>query len=183
MRKRAAAKRKPAKAKGKARPRAVKRVSAVPEAYGAITPELVVRSAGQAIDFYKRAFGARELMRMGSPDGKVMHAELKLGGRIVFVVDEFPEWGPGPRAPQTLGGTSGSIHMYVPNVDAAMKRAADAGATVKMPAADMFWGDRFGKIVDPFGHEWGLATHKEDVTPAQARKRGEAFMKQSMPNA
>jgi uncharacterized glyoxalase superfamily protein PhnB len=177
MKKRAGAKKKPAKAKGQAK--AVKRAAPVPAAYGSITPQLTVRGAAEAIDFYKRAFGATEADVMEGPDGKVMHAELKLGGRIFFVVDEFPDWGPGPRAPQTLGGTTGSLHVYVPNVDAAVKRAVDAGATIKMPVADMFWGDRYGKVSDPFGHEWGLATHKEDLTPAQARKRGEEFMKQS----
>jgi PhnB protein len=181
MKKRAAARKKPARAKAKGTAKAPRRVAAVPEAYGAITPQLTVRGAAEAIDFYKRAFGARELMRMAAPDGKVMHAELKMGGRIFFVVDEMPEWGPGPRAPQTLGGVTGSLHVYVPNVDAAVRRAVDAGATVKMPVADMFWGDRFGKVADPFGHEWGLATHTEDVTPAEARRRGEAFMKQQSP--
>lgn len=151
------------------------RVQAVPEGYGSVTPQLTVRGADQAIDFYKRALGARLLMRMPGPDGKsVMHAELKIGDAIVFLADEFPD--AGTRSPQALGGATGSLHVYVPDVDRAFKRAVAAGAQVKMPVADMFWGDRYGKIVDPFGHEWGLATHKEDLTPREQKKRAAAFM-------
>jgi uncharacterized glyoxalase superfamily protein PhnB len=153
-----------------------KKVSRVPAGMGTITPQLAVKNAAEAIDFYKRALGAREVMRMGSPDGKIMHAELKVSGSIFFLSDEFPEMG--CRSPQSLGGSTSSFHVFVPNVDAAFKRAVDAGAQARMPVADMFWGDRYGKVVDPYGHEWGLATHKEDLTPAQLRKRAEEFFKQ-----
>ena len=168
--------------KASRRPKAAaKRVKPVPDGFRTVTPQLTVQDAARAIDFYKRALGARELMRMASPDGKVMHAELRIGDSIVFLTDEFPDMG--SRSPQSLGGATGSFHVYVPNVDAAFKRAVDAGARVKMPVADMFWGDRFGQVVDPFGHEWGLATHKEDVTPAQTRKRAEAHFRQAGPHA
>ncbi|MBI4014086.1 MAG: VOC family protein [Candidatus Rokubacteria bacterium] len=171
----ARAKRKPA-AKTAAKKAAKARVSPIPRGYHTVTPQLTVRGAVEAIGFYKRAFGARELMRMAAPDGKVMHAELRIGDSVFFLGDEFPETG--CRSPQTLGGATGALHVYVRNVDAAVKQAADAGAQVTMPVADMFWGDRYGKVRDPFGHEWGLATHKEDLTPAQQRRRGDEFMKQ-----
>jgi PhnB protein len=176
------AKRKPAAkatrkaAKKAAKKSATKRVSPIPRGYGTVTPQLTVRGAAEAIDFYKRAFGARELMRMLSPDGTVMHAELRIGDSVFFLGDESPDMG--GRSPQTLGGATGSLHVYVRNVDAAVKRAVDAGAQVAMAVADMFWGDRYGKLRDPFGHEWGLATHTEDLTPAQQRKRAEEYAKQ-----
>ena len=154
-----------------------KRTKAIPEGYHTITPHLSVRGAARAIEFYKRAFGAKEQMRMPGPDGKsVMHAELKIGDSIVFLNDEVP--GMGCRSPQSLGGTSGALHLYVEDVDGAFNRAVAAGAQVRMPVSDMFWGDRYGKIIDPFGHEWGIGTHKEDLTPEEIRKRGEAFFKQ-----
>ncbi len=152
-----------------------KRVKPIPDGYHTVTPYLIVRNADRAIDFYKRAFGARELMRMPGPDGKVMHAELKIGDSIVFLSDEFPERG--HHSPESLGGTGGSIFLYVRDVDAAFKRAIDAGARVVMPLADMFWGDRYGQLADPFGHEWGLGTHKEDLTPREIARRQEAFVK------
>ncbi len=156
---------------------APKRVSPTPASFHTITPQLTVRDAAQAIDFYKRAFGAREVMRMASPDGKVMHAELKIGDSLFFLGDEFPE--SGCRSPQSLGGTSGSLHVYVPNVDATFKRAVDAGAQARMPVSDMFWGDRYAKVADPCGHEWGLPTNKEDPTPTQQKKRAEEFSKRA----
>jgi len=147
----------------------------IPDGYRTVTPYLTVRNAADAIEFYTRAFGAQEVERMSGPDNKsIMHAELKIGDSIVMLSDEFPQGG--TRAPQSLGGSTGSLFLYVPDVDAAFKRALDAGATVAMPLADMFWGDRFGKVSDPFGHVWGLATHKEDVTPEEMKKRGQAFM-------
>jgi PhnB protein len=175
--------------KSRARPRAKKvspsrakttkrRVPAVPSGYGTITPQLTVREATAALDFYKRAFGARELMRMPGPGGKIMHAELKIGDSVFFVNDEFPDMGPGPRAPQSLGGSTGVLHVYVRDVDTAFRQAVDAGAQVRMPVADMFWGDRYGKVADPFGHEWGLATHKEDLSPAEQKRRADAFARQ-----
>ena len=154
-----------------------KRAKAIPEGYHAITPHLTVRGAAQAIEFYKRAFGAKVRMRMPGPDGKsIMHAELKIGDSIVFLNDEIPDMG--CHSPQSLGGTASGLFLYVKNVDAAFNRAVAAGAKVQMPVSDMFWGDRYGKVIDPFGHEWGMATHKEDLTPSQIRKRGETFFAQ-----
>ncbi|MGH7411004.1 MAG: VOC family protein [Candidatus Methylomirabilis sp.] len=154
-----------------------KRAKAIPEGYHTITPHLTVRGAAQAIEFYKRAFGAKVRMRMPGPDGKtIMHAELKIGDSIVFLNDEFPDMG--CRSPQSLGGTASGLFLYVRNVDAAFNRAVAAGAKVQMPVSDMFWGDRYGKVIDPLGHEWGIGTHKEDLTPSQIRKRGEAFFAQ-----
>ena len=150
-------------------------VKPIPDGYRTVTPYLTLQDAARAIEFYKRAFGAHETGRMTGPDGKsVMHAELRIGDSLVMLSDEFPEMG--ARSPQSLGGTTASIFLYVPDVDAAFKRAVDAGARAIMPPADMFWGDRFGKLVDPFGHEWAMATHKEDLSPEEIRQRGAAAM-------
>jgi PhnB protein len=147
----------------------------IPDGYRTVTPYITVKGAAEAIDFYTRAFGAQEGERMTDPDGKrVMHAEIKIGDSHVMLSDEFPEMG--PRSPQTLGGTTTSIFLYVPDVDTAFKRAVDAGAKAIMAPTDMFWGDRFGKLADPFGHEWAMATHKEDLSPEEIRKRGTAAM-------
>jgi PhnB protein len=151
------------------------KVNPIPNGYHAVTPYLIIQGAGEAIEFYKRAFGAEEICRMGMPNGKVMHAELKIGDSFVMVGDEHPEFN---RSPKTLGGTPVGLHLYVPDVDAAFTRAVGAGATVKMPPMDMFWGDRFGKVVDPFGHEWSIATHKEDVGPEEMGRRAQAAMAQ-----
>jgi PhnB protein len=149
----------------------------VPDGYRTVTPYLTVKGAAQAIEFYKKAFGAKEKERMSGPDGtSVMHAELEFGDSIVMLSDEFP--GGNCRSPQSLGGTSASVFLYVPDVDVAYKRAVEAGAKPAMPLTDMFWGDRFGKVVDPFGHEWSMATHKEDVPPAEMERRGREFMAQ-----
>jgi PhnB protein len=154
-----------------------KRVEAIPDGYHTVTPYLMVRGADRAIEFYKRAFGAEELMRMSGPDGKsIMHAEIKIGDSRIFLSEEFPDMR--CRSPESLGGTASSLHLYVEDVDAAFKKAIAAGAQVKMTVADMFWGDRFGKLIDPFGHEWGMATHKEDLTPEQIRERANAFFAQ-----
>ena len=150
------------------------RAAAIPRGYHTVTPHLTVRGAVDAIDFYKRAFGARERGRMPLPDGKtIMHAELQIGNSIVFLADEFPDMG--CRAPQTLGGATGTLHLYVKDVDRAFRRAVAAGAEVRMPVADMFWGDRYAKVADPFGHEWGLATHKEDLSAREIGRRAEMF--------
>ncbi len=148
----------------------------IPTGYHTVTPYLIVRGAAQAIDFYKRAFGAAEMTRMPGPDGRrIMHAELKIGDSIVMLADEFPEMV--SRSPESLGGCTASFHVYVEDVDRAFKRAVDAGAQVRMPVADMFWGDRYGKLGDPFGHEWGLATHKEDLSPEEIGRRAAAYFK------
>jgi PhnB protein len=147
----------------------------VPDGHHTVTPYLTLQGAAEAIDFYKRAFGAHEEGRMTTPDGKsVIHAEIRIGDSMVMLSDEFPQMG--PRSPQALGGTTASIFLYVPDVDAAFKRAVDAGAKAVMTPADMFWGDRFGKLVDPFGHHWAMATHKEDLSDEEIRKRGAAAM-------
>lgn len=147
----------------------------IPEGFHTVTPYLVVKGAAQAIDFYKRAFGAEEVMRMPGPDGRtVMHAEIRIGDSMIMLADEWP--GSGCDSPKTLGSTTATLHLYVQDVDAAFKRAADAGAEILMPVSDAFWGDRYGKIKDPFGHQWGLATHKEDLTPEELDRRAEEFI-------
>jgi PhnB protein len=146
------------------------KVQPIPAGCHTITPHLVVRSAAQAIEFYKKAFGAEELCRVPGPDGKsVMHAELKIGDSHVYLCDEFPDWG--AKGPQLLGGSPVTIHLYVNDADAAVKRAVAAGAKVTMPLQNMFWGDRYGKLEDPYGHHWSVATHVEDVSPAECAKR------------
>jgi uncharacterized glyoxalase superfamily protein PhnB len=162
------------KPKAAARPR--KRVQAIPPGYAGITPSLVVRNAEQAIEFYRKAFGARETMRFAGPGGKIMHAEMKVFDHMVMLSDEAPDQG--KLAPESLKGSPVSLFVYTRDVDAAIAKAVDAGATVKMEAQDMFWGDRFGVIGDPFGHQWQIATHKEDVTPREIRKRWAAMMAQ-----
>ena len=146
----------------------------IPEGYHTITPFLAVDDAAQAIDFYTRAFGARERIRMDGPDGKIAHAELQIGDSIVMLSDPFPQ--SSFTAPKPLGGTSMGLFLYVEDVDAFVQRAVDAGATLTMPVEDQFWGDRFGQIADPFGHGWQIATHKEDVPPEEMAKRAEQAM-------
>jgi uncharacterized glyoxalase superfamily protein PhnB len=132
-----------------------------------------VNGASKAIEFYKKAFGAQEIGRLPGPDGKsIIHADLKIGDSHVFLVDEIPEMD--CRGPKTVGGTSVTIHMYVEDADAAFGKAVAAGAQVKMPLSDMFWGDRYGVLADPFGHAWSIATHKEDLTPQEIGKRAQA---------
>ena len=149
-------------------------VKPIPEGYHSISPYLVIKNAAAAIEFYKKAFGAKERGRMPGPDGRIMHAELQMGDSVVMLCDEMPEYG--KRSPQTLGGTPVSLFLYVPDVDASFQQAVAAGARSTMPVADMFWGDRFGKLADPFGHEWSIATHKEDLTPEEIERRGRDAM-------
>ena len=149
-------------------------VRPIPEGYHSVTPALLVRGAAEAIDFYTRAFGARELGRMSAPDGqRIWHAELQIGDARLMLADEFPEMG--GHAPESLGGTPVSLHLYVEDADAVIQRAVDAGATVIQPPMDAFWGDRYGRIKDPFGHEWSVATHIEDVSEEEMRQRAEVF--------
>ena len=149
-------------------------VKAIPTGYHSITPMLTVREVDKAIDFYKRALGAEERSRFKGPDGKsIMHAELKVGDSILMLGGEHADQG--CRGPQTLGGTPVTLYLYVEDVDTAFHRATSAGATVTMPVADMFWGDRCGQFMDPFGHKWSLATHKENLSQEEIQKRGEAF--------
>ncbi|HTT62742.1 MAG TPA: VOC family protein [Bryobacteraceae bacterium] len=147
-------------------------VKPIPEGYHTVTPYLTVNDATRAIDFYKRAFGAQETVRMQGPPGKIGHAELKIGDSIVMLADEMP--GSGSRSPQSLGGSTVNIFLYVKDVDAAFRQAINAGAKAETQPADMFWGDRYGKLSDPFGHSWSLATHKEDVAPDELQRRAKA---------
>jgi PhnB protein len=146
-------------------------VKPIPDGYRSVTPYLVVSSATAAIDFYKHAFGAKEIARMDGPQGKIAHAELKIGDSMIMLSDEMPGPGCTTRSPQSLGGSTVGIFLYVENVDKAFNQATSAGAKVEMPLADMFWGDRYGKLTDPFGHSWSLATHKEDVAPEEMGRR------------
>jgi PhnB protein len=149
-------------------------VKPIPEGQHSVTAALVVKNARKAIEFYKTAFGAKELGVWTGPDGKtVMHSDLKIGDSKIYVMDEMPEMG--AVSPQTIGGTAVSLNIYTENCDMVYKRAIGAGATVKMALADQFWGDRYGTLVDPFGHIWGIATHVEDVSREEMEKR----MKQS----
>lgn len=151
-------------------------VQPIPEGFHTITPSLVVRDAAKAIDFYKKALGAQELVRMPSPDGKIVHAELKIGDSIIFLSDEMPQ--SPAKSPQTLGGVTGVLNLYVEDVDKSFQRAVDAGAKVAMPVADQFWGDRYGSLTDPFGYTWGMGTHKEDLNPQQMQERMSNFFAQ-----
>jgi PhnB protein len=146
----------------------------IPEGYHTVTPFLAVDGAAQAIEYYKQAFGAKERLRMDGPDGKIAHAELEIGDSVVMLSDPFPQGT--AKSPKELGGTTGGVFMYVEDVDAALKQAADAGAEVTMEVSDMFWGDRFGSVRDPFGHEWSIATHVEDVPPEQMADRAKEAM-------
>ncbi len=148
----------------------------IPQGFHTVTPSLVVRNAAQAIEFYKKALGAEELMRMSSPGGKIGHAELKIGDSIIFITDENPEIG--CKSPQTLGGSAGSLYLYVPDVDKAFQRAIDAGGKTIMPVADMFWGDRYGQFTDPYGHTWGLSTHVKDLSEQEIEKGAKDFYAQ-----
>lgn len=148
----------------------------IPDGAHSVTPHLVIKDAAKAIDFYQKAFGAREIYRMPGPGGKIMHAAIQIGDSQVYLADEFPEMG--CVGPATLGGSPVSLHIFVEDVDALWERATKAGVTVQMPLGDQFWGDRYGKVKDPFGHEWSLATHKEDLSPEEIKQRQEKFMKE-----
>lgn len=147
-------------------------VKPVPDGYHTIIPHLVVKGGDAALDFYRRAFGAEELCRMPGPDGRLMHAELRIGDSRLFLAEEFPEHGcVGPRD----GISPVTIHLYVTDTDTLFQQAVAAGATAAMPPTDMFWGDRYAKVVDPFGHHWSIATHLEDLAPEEMRQRMEAM--------
>ena len=159
-----------------------KNVKPVPDGFHTVTAYLVQRDTKRALEYYEKAFGAETVMSMPGPGGRIMHAEIKIGDSMVFMSDEFPAMSPDTKSPQTAGCVTGTVFLYVPDVDAVFKRAVDAGAKVVQPITDMFWGDRFGKIVDPFGHHWGIATHKEDVSPEEMPKRQAEWMKTLPPN-
>ena len=146
-------------------------VHSIPQGLRTVTPHLIIRWAAEAIEFYKKAFGAIEICRHPTPDGKgLLHAQLKIGDSIVFLADEFPQC----RSPQALGGSPVTLSLYVEDCDAVFNQAVAAGATVRMPLMDMFWGDRYGCLIDPFGHAWSVATHKEDVSAEELARRAQA---------
>jgi uncharacterized glyoxalase superfamily protein PhnB len=151
----------------------------IPDGFNTLSAHITVQDAGKAIDFYKKAFGAQEVTRHLSPDGKaVMHAQLKIGNSMLMLANEFP---PMCLSPKAHGGTSVTIHYYTENADAVFEKAVKAGCTVKMPIMDQFWGDRYGQLEDPFGHVWSVATHKQDLTAAQiAENARAAFAKMDM---
>lgn len=148
-------------------------VQAIPEGYHSITPYLVVKEAAKAIEFYKKAFGAAEVMRMDDPSGKIGHAELRIGDSHIMLADEYPEMK--FRSPESYGGSPVSILLYVPDVDATTARAVENGAKLEREVKDQFYGDRMGQILDPFGHVWSIATHKEDVSVEEMKKRAAAM--------
>ena len=148
-------------------------VKPIPDGFHTVTPSLVVSNSNEAIEFYKKAFGANEIYRFPTPDGKIMHAMIQVGDSFVMMADEFPAMG--TKSPNTVGGTSVTLHLYVEDADKIFKQAVDAGAVVTMPLMDAFWGDRFGVVLDPFGHSWAIATHKIDITPEGMRKAGEEY--------
>jgi len=143
-------------------------VKSVPKGMHSVTPHLVCAGAADAIEFYKKAFNAVEEVRLPGPQGRLMHAMIRIEGSAVMLVDEMPEWG--AFGPKSLKGSPVTIHLFVENVDAFVKRAVAAGAKITMPVADQFWGDRYGKLEDPFGHHWSVATHKRDLTPAELQQ-------------
>jgi PhnB protein len=153
-------------------------VKAIPDGYHTLTPYMTCRDAARAIEFYKQAFGAVVKGVMNGPDGKVMHAELRIGDSLFMLADEFPQYG--SVSPQSIGGSATGLHIYVEDVDSAFDRAVKAGAAVEMPVSDMFWGDRYGKLTDPFGHKWSIATHKRDMTGEEMEAE---MMKMPMPKS
>ena len=152
------------------------KVRPIPKGYHSLTPGLSVKGADAFITFCKKAFGAKVISRMPGPNATVVHAELLIGDSHIMVGDEMP--GMGAKSAKTLGGTPVSIYLFVPDCDKTFKKAVGAGATVRMPTSDMFWGDRYGQVEDPFGNLWGIATHIEDVSPREMKKRGAAWIKQ-----
>ena len=150
------------------------KVNPIPQGYHTVTPSLTVSDAVKALEFYPKAFGAQETLRMPGPDGKIMHAELKIGDSMVMLNDEMPDMN--AKSPRSFGGTPVAFYVYVENVDAAWKRAIDAGAKELVPLQDMFWGDRMGCVQDPFGHKWNLAQHVGDPSPEEMKRGQEEFM-------
>lgn len=154
-----------------------RKVKAIPAGYRSVTPYLCVKGAAEAIKFYKKAFGAKEVMRMAAPGGTIGHAELTLGDSKIMLADEFPQMG--FQSPRAYGGSAVQIHLYVENVDKVFKRALQAGAKERRPVMDQFYGDRSGQLEDPYGHLWHLATHVEDMSPKEMKRRGQEFMKKN----
>lgn len=149
-------------------------VKPIPEGYNTVTPYIAVDDAAKAIEFYRRAFGAKERVKMEGPPGKISHAELEIGDSVIMLSDPFPQ---SPlKTPKEIGGTTASMLLYVEDVDEAVQQAVDAGAKITMEIENQFWGDRFGRVEDPFGHNWQIATHVEDVAPEEMAKRAEQAM-------
>lgn len=149
-------------------------VQAIPEGFHTVTPYLTIRDAAAAIDFYTRAFGAEEVYRQAGPDGRLIHARIRIGNSLIMLSEEFLEWG--AKSPLALGGSAVTLHIYSENVDADWDRAVAAGATVTMPLEKQFWGDRYGRVKDPYGHNWSLAQHLEELSPEESdRRAAEAF--------
>lgn len=156
-----------------------KKVKPIPDGYHTVSPYLVLDECAKAIEFYKKAFGAEEGLRMAGPDGKIGHAEVRIGDSVVMMSDEMPPMPGQPgtyKSPKKAGLSTAALFLYVKDVDASFDRAVKAGCTVRAPVTDMFWGDRFGQVIDPFGHSWSLATHKEDLSPQEMGKRQQEFM-------
>lgn len=176
----------PAKAAKKTAPKAAKKaapkraakakVPPIPKGYHSLTPYLIVRDTAAAMDFYAKAFGAKETLRMSMPDGTVMHAEIKIGDSPLMLSEENPQWG--TKSPLTLGGNATHVMIYTKDADAAFARAVAAGCTAEMPVTTMFWGDRYGKVRDPYGHQWSIGTNIEIVRPKELQRRADAWMKQ-----
>jgi len=144
-------------------------VKPIPDGYSSVTPYLIVTGAANALDYYKMAFDAQEIMRMPGPDGKIVHAELQIGSSRIMLADESPQMG--HKSPQTLGGSGTGLMLYVKDVDDTFQRAVSGGGTVVRPVQDQFYGDRSGNLTDPFGHQWTIATHVEDVAPDEMKRR------------
>lgn len=140
-------------------------VKAIPDGMHTLTPHLICAGAADAIEFYKKAFGATELNRLPGPDGKLMHASVRIGDSVLMLLDEFPQWG--SLGPKALKGSPVVLHLYVEDVDAVVAQAVAAGAKLTLPVAEMFWGDRYGQVEDPFGHKWSVATHTRDLSPEE----------------
>jgi PhnB protein len=152
-------------------------VKPIPDGYSTVTPYLFIKGAAAAIEYYKKVFGAQEIMHLPAPGGLVGHAELKIGNSVIMLSDENPQWG--TKGPHTLGGSATSLHVYVENVDSVVQKALAEGAQLHRPVKDQFYGDRSGSVVDPFGHLWSIATHIEDVSPEEIEKRMAVAMSQS----
>lgn len=150
------------------------KVNAIPDGYHSVTANLVIKGASKAIDWYKQAFDAQELYRMPGPDGRLMHAEIKIGDSVVMLTDEMPEMG--GKGPLTVGGTPVSLMIYCKDCDALFNRAVGAGASVRMPLEDAFWGDRWGMVTDPFGHVWSVATRKKNLSVPEMKRAMDEFM-------
>lgn len=145
----------------------------IPDGFHTVTSSLVVSNSKDAIEFYKKAFDAIEINQYPTPDGKIMHAQIKIGDSFVFLADEFPEMS--TRSPTTLGGSTTSLHLYVEDADKIFNQAIEAGAKVVMPIMDAFWGDRFGMLTDPYGHSWAISTHQKDLSDEEMKKASEDF--------